>query len=78
MRGAQEDSRKAADFLEAGGSAGRREDEQGTTRICRGMAKDRVIATVNPEMRHGHKTPSNNADGHKALAAGVKQGGLGP
>ena len=33
--------------------------------IIRGVAKDRVISTVDPEARHGHKTKSRSFDGYK-------------
>jgi hypothetical protein len=35
-------------------------------RIARGVAEDRVISTVDPETRHGHKTASRGFDGYKA------------
>lgn len=38
--------------------------EDGFT-IIRGVAKDRVISTVDPEARHGHKTKSRSFDGYK-------------
>jgi len=38
--------------------------EEGFT-IIRGVAKDRVISTVDPEARHGHKTKSRSFDGYK-------------
>ena len=34
-------------------------------RIRQGVAKDRVISTTDPEMRHGHKTSSGRFDGAK-------------
>ena len=37
----------------------------GTFRIARRVAKDRVISTVDPEARHGHKTASRGFDGYK-------------
>jgi IS5 family transposase len=39
--------------------------EDGTFRIARRVAKDRVISTVDPEARHGHKTSSQGFDGYK-------------
>ena len=40
-------------------------DEDGRYRILRGVARDRVISTVDPEARHGHKTSSRGFDGYK-------------
>lgn len=37
----------------------------GTFRIARGVAADRVISTVDPESRHGHKTAARGFDGYK-------------
>jgi len=33
--------------------------------IARGVAEDRVISTVDPEARHGHKTAARGFDGYK-------------
>jgi len=41
-------------------------EEEGTWRIARGVAKDRVISTVDPEARHGHKSVAQRKDGFKA------------
>jgi Transposase DDE domain/Transposase domain (DUF772) len=38
----------------------------GVFRIVRGVAKDRVISTVDPEARHGHKSRNRRFDGYKA------------
>jgi len=38
--------------------------EDGTYRIARRVAKDRVISTVDPEARHGHKSSSRGFDGY--------------
>ena len=38
-------------------------------RIARRVAKDRVISTVDPEARHGHKTAARGFDGYKGHAA---------
>jgi hypothetical protein len=40
-------------------------DEIGVLRIARRVAKDRVISTVDPETRHGHKTAARGFDGFK-------------
>jgi hypothetical protein len=38
------------------------EDDSGTFRIARKVTKDRVISTVDPEARHGHKTQARSFD----------------
>ena len=45
------------------------ETENGTYRIARRVAKDRVISTVDPEARHGHKTTARGFDGYKGHVA---------
>jgi len=45
------------------------EDDEGRFRIMRGVARDRIISTVDPEARHGHKTASNRFDGYKGHVA---------
>ena len=40
-------------------------DETGMMRIARRVAKDRVISTVDPQTRHGHKTAARGFDGYK-------------
>jgi len=41
------------------------EGENGVFRIARRVAKDRVISTVDPDARHGHKTSARGFDGYK-------------
>jgi IS5 family transposase len=41
------------------------QDGDGVFRIARRVAKDRVISTVDPETRHGHKTAARGFDGYK-------------
>ena len=41
------------------------DDGQGP-KIRRGVAKDRVVSVVDPDMRHGRKTSSKRIDGYKA------------
>ena len=41
------------------------DDRSGVFRIARRVAKDRVISTVDPTARHGHKTAARGFDGHK-------------
>lgn len=45
------------------------EGEDGVFRIARKVAPDRVISTVDPDARHGHKTVSRGFDGYKGHAA---------
>jgi len=42
--------------------------EDGRFRIARRVAKDRVISTVDPDARHGHKTAARGFDGYKGHA----------
>lgn len=41
------------------------QDGDGVFRIARRVAKDRVISTVDPQARHGHKTAARGFDGYK-------------
>jgi hypothetical protein len=43
--------------------------DDGAFRIARRVAPDRVISTVDPEARHGHKTSSRGFDGYKGHIA---------
>jgi Transposase DDE domain/Transposase domain (DUF772) len=43
--------------------------DDGMFRIARRVAKDRVISTVDPEARHGHKTAARGFDGYKGHIA---------
>jgi hypothetical protein len=43
--------------------------EDGAFVIARRVSKDRVIATVDPEARHGHKTAARGFDGYKGHVA---------
>lgn len=45
------------------------EADDGTFRIARHVAKGRVISTVDPEARHGHKTAARGFDGYKGHVA---------
>ena len=45
------------------------EGEDGVFRIARRVAKDRIISTVDPDARHGHKTSARGFDGYKGHAA---------
>jgi hypothetical protein len=58
-------TRQAAELLATvlGQDLEQREDD--VFRIARGVAEDRVISTVDPEARHGHKTAARGFDGYK-------------
>lgn len=45
------------------------ETGDGTFRIARRVARDRVISTVDPDARHGHKTQARGFDGYKGHVA---------
>ena len=51
-------------------------DDEGTWKIERGVAKHRVISTVDPESRHMHKSRSSYRDGYKAHVAVEPDTGL--
>jgi hypothetical protein len=61
--------REAAELLATVVGQDLEESEDGTHRIARRVAKDRVISTVDPEARHGHKTASRGFDGYKGHLA---------
>src|SRR3954471_9831528 len=46
-----------------------RQDADGRFVIVRGVANDRVISTVDPQARHGHKTRQRGFDGYKGHVA---------
>jgi hypothetical protein len=43
--------------------------DDGVFRIARRVAKDRIISTVDPQTRHGHKTAARGFDGYKGHVA---------
>ena len=43
--------------------------DDGRFRIARKVARDRVISTVDPDARHGHKTQARGFDGYKGHVA---------
>jgi IS5 family transposase len=51
-------------------------DDEGTWRIARRVAPDRVISTVDPDSRHMHKSISTYRDGYKAHVAVEPDTGL--
>ena len=44
-------------------------DDDGVPRLHRGTRSERIISTVDPEMRHGRKSSSQRFDGYKIHAA---------
>jgi IS5 family transposase len=52
------------------------QDPDGTWKIARKVAPDRVISTIDPEARHMHKSRSEYRDGYKAHLAIEPQTGL--
>lgn len=44
-------------------------DDEGVPRLHRGTRPDRIISTVDPEMRHGRKSSQTRFDGYKLSAA---------
>ena len=59
-------SRAAADLCALVAGQDVEEGDDGVFRIVRGVAKDRVISTVDVEARHGHKSKNRHFDGYKA------------
>lgn len=51
-------------------------DTEGTWRIARRVAPDRVVSTVDPEARHAHKSRSEYRDGYKAHIAVEPETGI--
>src|SRR5438445_515524 len=51
-------------------------DTDGSWRIVRGVASDRVISTVDPEARHMHKSRHEYRDGYKAHLAVEPETGI--
>ena len=58
--------RPALDLLALVAGQDTEEGDDGVFRIVRGVAKDRVISTVDTEARHGHKSRNRRFDGYKA------------
>ena len=59
-------ARDAADLLALVAGQDVEQGNDGRFRIARKVAKDRVISTVDPEARHGHKSANRHFDGYKA------------
>jgi IS5 family transposase len=51
-------------------------EREGTWRIARQVAPDRILSTVDPESRHMHKSVSSYRDGYKAHVAVEPETGL--
>jgi hypothetical protein len=64
-----EDVKTAAELLATVLGQDLEQREDGVFRIARRVAVDRVISTVDPEARHGHKTKSRKFDGYKGHVA---------
>jgi Transposase DDE domain/Transposase domain (DUF772) len=61
--------KEAADLLATVVGQDLEQTEGGLFRIARRVAPDRVISTVDPEARHGHKTEARGFDGYKGHIA---------
>ena len=68
-RALQADIKEAMELLATVVGQDLEETQEGTYRIARQVAKDRVISTVDPEARHGHKTSARGFDGYKGHVA---------
>lgn len=55
----------AADLLALVAGQDTEQGDDGVFRIARKVAKDRIISTVDPEARHGHKSKARRFDGYK-------------
>jgi hypothetical protein len=60
---------EAAALLAAVAGQDLEQTDDGLFRIARRVAPDRVISTVDPQARHGHKTSARGFDGYKGHAA---------
>ena len=61
--------KQAAELLATVTGQDLEQTEDGLFRIARRVAPDRVISTVDPEARHGHKTAARGFDGYKGHIA---------
>jgi hypothetical protein len=62
-------AREAAELLAIVVGQDIEETDDGRFRIAQGTATDRVISTVDPQARHGHKSAAHGFDGYKAHIA---------
>lgn len=53
-----------------------RAEDSGGPEIRRGTARDRLVSTTDPEMRHGHKSHSKGFDGYKAAIVADTESGV--
>src|SRR5262245_4177984 len=51
-------------------------DDGGGPKIRKGTARDRVVSTTDPEMRHGHKSASKGFQGYKATVVADSMDGV--
>jgi len=61
--------REAAALLATVAGQDLEQTEDGTFRIARRVAPERVLSTVDPQARHGHKTQARGFDGYKGHIA---------
>jgi hypothetical protein len=59
-------AREAAELLALVAGQDVERGDDGVFRIARKVARDRVISTVDPDARHGHKSVNRRFDGYKA------------
>jgi Transposase DDE domain len=59
-------AREAAELLAVVAGQDVEAGDDGVFRIARKVARDRVISTVDPDARHGHKSRNRRFDGYKA------------
>ncbi len=59
-------AQSAAELLALVAGQDTEEGDDGVFRIVQKVAKDRIISTVDPEARHGHKSRNRRFDGYKA------------
>ena len=50
------------------------EDKKGTPKIRKGVARDRIISTTDPEMRHGRKSSAGKFNGYTAHITNIHVG----
>jgi hypothetical protein len=60
---------QAAQLLAAVAGQDLEPDDHGSFRIARKVAADRMLSTVDPDARHGHKTSARGFDGYKGHAS---------
>lgn len=51
-------------------------EDGGGPRIRRGTARDRIVSTTDPEMRHGHKSHAKGFEGYKATVVAETTSGV--